>query len=119
MKHKKLKECIEPEYNTITCCSRCGGKIDDSWWNEWPNYGKIELGFAAQAFGALGGFEHIAGSRVPDKPHKAMVQDDAQEVIFQWGAGYKYDSTDRYRLCYDCQKELLKTIGAFFRYGKD
>jgi|AVFP01.1.fsa_nt_gi hypothetical protein len=118
-KKVETEQCTIP---SVTCCSRCGGKIDgDRWENGWPNYGYIHLGFAAQAFGALAGMEHIASREhfeAWSKRHKAMTKNDAQEVVFEWGAGYKYDSSDRYRLCYKCQKELLKTIGAFFGYGR-
>jgi len=101
-------------------CGRCGSKEIDTpaWHTGWPNYGMIELGAASQAFAHLCG-ENIAGQKEFDawhKGHPAMVKNEAQEVVFQWGGGYKNIST-AYRLCYDCQHELLALVGAFFKYG--
>ena len=96
-------------------CGRCDSPVDgQNWENGWPNYGKIELGFAAQAFGALCGMQHIAEPEHFDvwhEGHPAMTTDGAQEVCFEWKPG----ETD-YRLCYYCQKELLRRVGEFFGF---
>jgi hypothetical protein len=104
-------------------CSRCGKTANptDGWEHGWPLYGYIHLGFPAQAFVAL-----RCGPPCGDesdfewweKGHPAMIQNDAQEVKFQWGNGMTYDSVGRYRLCYDCQKALLGVIGTFFGIPK-
>ena len=103
----------------IVHCGRCGepANPNDGWENGWPLYGRIHLGFPAQAFGALCGMEFIAERhhfKWWHKGHPAMTTNGAQEVVFEWGNGNTYDSTGRYRLCYECQKELLKVIGKFF-----
>lgn len=111
------------ERKKLTRCSRCGRDDTNShsWEDGWPNYGRIELGFSSQAFAALCGAkgcaeeEHFAAWR---KGHPAMVENQAQSVIFEWGNGYKFDSRDRYRLCRECQRSLLTVVGNFFGYGK-
>lgn len=95
-------------------CGRCGNVANptDHWAHGWPLYGKIKIGFPAQAFGALCGMEHIADDEHWlwwREGHPAMTTNDAQEVCFEW----KHDNP--YRLCYDCQKELLRVIGEFFK----
>lgn len=52
---------ITPE-DKIERCGRCGSVANptDGWEHSWPLYGKIDLGFPAQAFGALCGMQHIA-----------------------------------------------------------
>ncbi|MBU2061154.1 MAG: hypothetical protein KKH44_04805 [Bacteroidetes bacterium] len=105
--------------NKQELCSRCGQVANptDGWEHDWPLYGKIEIGFPAQAFAFLGGASCIADSEHFDwwhKGHPAMTSNEAQSITFEWGNGYKYDSKGRYRLCYQCQKKLLKTIGKFF-----
>jgi hypothetical protein len=80
-------------------------------------YGKLDLGFPGQAFGALGGAKKIAEAhhfKWWHEGHPAMTVNDAQRVTFEWGNGYQYDSQGRFRLCYDCQKTLLKVVGDFF-----
>ncbi|MHB1702379.1 MAG: hypothetical protein ACYCSN_20050 [Acidobacteriaceae bacterium] len=100
-------------------CSRCGGcaNPNDGWEHVWPLYGHLEIGFPGQAFGHLGGCDHTADGVHFDwwaEGHPAMTKNEAQEVIFEWGNGFKFDSTGRYRLCYDCQKKLLHVVGEFF-----
>lgn len=96
-------------------CGRCGSREIDGprWENGWPNYGKIELGFAAQAFGALCGMRHCADREhflVWREGHPAMTKNGAQHVCFEWKPGTKY------RLCYNCQKALLGVVGEFFGF---
>lgn len=94
-------------------CGRCDRVIDPdgSWENQWPLYGTIDLGFPAQAFGALCGAKccaetnHFAWWR---EGYPAMTTNEAQRVTFMW----KSDS--KWRLCRSCQRELLSVIGRFF-----
>jgi len=118
----KANEMTNPVDAVVSCCTRCGSNnIDTGRWEDgWPNYGRIEIGYAAQAFGALCGAEHCAEPEhftAWHKGHPAMIENGAQSVIFEWGAGYKFDSRERYRLCRGCQKSLLAVIGKFFKYG--
>lgn len=115
---EKMCRTITPKDKKILC-SRCNeiANPTDGWEHGWPLYGRIELGFPAQAFAFLGGAKHIADSehfKWWHEGHPAMIENGAQDVTFEWGNGHQFDSTGRFRLCYDCQKELLKTIGAFF-----
>lgn len=87
-------------------CSRCGCEADpdNRWENRWPLRGLIDLGFSAQAFGALCGMEYIAESHHFDwwkEGHPAMKINNAQRVVFEW----KYDGS--FRLCYQYQTELI------------
>ena len=95
-------------------CGRCGEVANPTDGREhgWPLRGKLDILFPAQAFGALCGMEHIAERhhfRWSREGHPAMTRSEAQHVTFEWGA------TSDWRLCYDCQKELLHTIGRFFK----
>jgi len=104
-------------------CSRCGAVANpnDGWEHGWPLYGKIEVGFPAQIFAFLGGAKNIADKEHFDwwhEGHPALTENGAQGVIFEWGNGYRYDSTGRYRICYDCQKALLYVLGGFFGIKK-
>jgi len=95
-------------------CGRCGciANPTDGWEHGWPLRGKLDVEFPAQAFGALCGMEHIAKPehfKFWHEGHPAMTENGAQHVTFEW------DSKAAWRLCYDCQKELLRTIGAFFK----
>ena len=112
---------LTPEDKQVAC-SRCGNAANpnDGWEHEWPLYGRLHVGFPAQAFAALCG-KRIAGEdqfRAWNKGHPSMVKNGAQDVVFEWGNGVEYDSTDRYRLCYECQRVLLGVIGEFFGYGE-
>jgi hypothetical protein len=98
----------------IVKCGRCGESANpnDGWEHGWPLQGKIDVGFPAQAFGALCGMQFIAEPKHFawwKEGHPAMTKNDAQHIIFEW------KHTDEWRLCYDCQKELLRTIGKFFK----
>ena len=113
---------VTPEAQRVAC-SRCGecANPSDGWEHSWPLYGRLDIGFPSQAFGHLGGCEHIADREHFEwwrEGHPAMTTNEAQEVIFEWGNGYRFDSTGRYRLCYDCQKQLLRVIGEFFGIPK-
>ena len=99
-----------PNENRVPC-NRCGDCANptDGWEHAWPLYGHMVIGFAAQA-GLF--FSH---HRLVFPEHPALKSNGAQELILEWGNGYKYDSTGKYRLCYNCQKELIATLGKFFR----
>ena len=102
-----------------TTCSRCGqcANPNDGWEHEWPNNGRVEIGAASQVFAPLCGAANCA-DRVHfeawHRGHPAIVTFDAQAVVFEWGNGYKFDSTGRYRLCYECQRAFAAVIGVFF-----
>lgn len=105
-----------PEKDRVNCgrCSKCINPTD-GWESGWPLYGTITLGFASQAFAYLCGGHNIAtGAQFKwwDEGHPAMSKNGAQLVEFKW------DSESRWRLCYDCQKELLQTVGKFFGIDK-
>jgi hypothetical protein len=95
-------------------CGRCGEVANptDGWEHGWPLYGEIKIGFPAQAFGALCGMKHIAEPEHFswwNEGHPAMIDNSAQSVAFEW------DCDKEWRLCYECQKELLRVIGNFFK----
>lgn len=103
---------LTPESKQVKC-GRCGNVANptDGWEHEWPLRGKIDIEFPAQAFGALCGMEHIADAHHFAwwyEGHPAMTKNEAQHVTFKW------KHTDKWRLCYNCQKELLRVIGRFF-----
>lgn len=102
-----------PEHEQITC-GRCGEVANptDGWEHGWPLFGTIDIGFPAQAFGALCGMRHIAEDhhfKWWGQGHPAMTRNGAQRITFAW----KHDAA--WRLCYNCQKELLCLIGQFFK----
>lgn len=104
-------------------CGRCNKVANptDGWEHGWPLYGHLEVGFPAQAFGALCGMGHVAAPEHFQwwaEGHPALIENGAQEIIFEWGTGYHFDSKGRFRLCYICQKELLKMLGQFFGIPK-
>ena len=103
-------------------CSRCDKVANptDGWEHGFPLYGRIEVGFPAQIFAFLGGADIIAFAehfKWWSEGHPAIKKNGAQEVIFEWGNGYKYDSPN-YRLCRDCQKKLIQMLGEFFGIKK-
>lgn len=109
---------VTPEEKRVEC-SRCKevANPNNGWEHGWPLYGRIELGFPAQAFAFLGGARSIADREHFswwNEGHPAMTKNGAQDITFEWGNGYRFDSTGRYRLCYECQKKLLRVIGEFF-----
>lgn len=89
-------------------CSRCQREIGNGWEEQWPNFGRIEIGFAAQIGYALG-----LGSPFPDRLN-GFRAGDAQNLVVEWGQGYRFDTRDSFILCAGCQKVLLGLIGAFF-----
>jgi len=103
---------------TLECCSRCEKKITTYWEDNWPNYGHIHLGISGQSERVL--TKH-AKTKYPYQDHtkgcKAFTKSDPQELIIEWGSGYKYESRERYRLCCNCQVELVEILGDFFKYG--
>jgi hypothetical protein len=102
----------------IVLCSHCGNPANPTtrWESGWPLYGRIELGFPSRIFSPLVQrvFPDCNTMEKLVEGHKAAVNFEAQEVVFEWGNGYKFDSSDRYRLCYKCQRELIEIIGSFF-----
>ena len=93
-------------------CSRCKQVANptDGWEHDWPLYGNMSIGFPAQIFAALCGTpiadeEHFELWR---EKHPAFIEHYAQSVKIEWG------SDKPYRLCYDCQQQLLGIIGEFF-----
>lgn len=97
-------------------CSRCGNRINLSRWEEqWPNYGKVQLGFASQIFGTLCGEDGCAKRehfKVWHEGHPAMTLNGAQQICFEWRKGGEND----YILCRECQREFIGIVGAFFRF---
>ena len=105
-------------------CNRCGhcANPNAGWEHDWPLYGRIEIGFPAQIFCALGSGGHTANDEDFElwhnaKSHGAVKDFSAQSITLEWGNGYKFDSRGKFRLCYNCQKALLQAIGAFFFKG--
>jgi len=104
---------ITPDEEKVNC-SHCGevANPDDAWEYGWPMYGKITIGIDCCSLNYLwpdGYREKGMGFN-----HPAMVASGFQEINFEWGNGYKFDSTGKYRLCWDCQRKLMKLIGSFF-----
>lgn len=103
---------LTPEKDQVMC-GRCGDVVnpDDGWEHRWPLHGTIDIGFPAQVFGALCGMSHVAEAHHFlwwGEGHPAMTKNAAQRVVFEWS------QETQWRLCYDCQKELLCVIGEFF-----
>jgi hypothetical protein len=93
-------------------CSRCKNVANpnDGWEHGWPLFGRLDVGIHSCAAHKLGDPTWT--------PHPAIRDYGAQRVIFEWGNGYEYDSRGRYRLCAECQADLLGVLGAFFGVGK-
>lgn len=94
-------------------CGHCKEPIQPGWENGWPLFGTIDLGFSAQAFGALCGMKTCASEahfEIWSLGHPALEINEAQHLRFRWT-----EKTD-YRLCYSCQKELINLVGKFFKY---
>ena len=99
----------------LVMCGRCGEVANptDGWEHGWPLHGKIDIGFPSQAFGALCGMRHIAENHHFlwwGEGHPAMTKNAAQHVTFEWDS-----ENPKFRMCYKCQKELLKVVGEFFK----
>ena len=93
-------------------CFHCGEEIGESWEEGWCNYGNITIGISCCSL------EYLWEDRELDIgfEHPAMIESGYQEINLQWGSGYKFDSKERgYRLCWDCQRELMGLVGGFFR----
>ena len=110
-------------------CSRCGNVAnpDDGWENDWPNYGQILLGFNSVIHWPLlekavgpsfnpGYHENPIVKSVISGKHPAVKLFGAyQSIIIEWSAGdYPASISKKYRLCRDCQRDLLTIIGEFF-----
>ncbi len=96
-------------------CGRCGDAIRQGWENDWPLHGTIDLGSPSQAFAKLRGRTGCADASDFEwwsKGHPAMEKNDAQRVTFKW------DCKSSWRLCYDCQMELLALVGKFLGCDK-
>jgi hypothetical protein len=103
-------ELLELRKRAGEACSRCGSLLH-GWEDGWPNHGVIDLGASSQAFAALRGRPNVA----EDSDfawwrhgHPAMTVNEAQRVKFEWRDGAAY------HLCFRCQRELLRIVGAFF-----
>lgn len=116
------KQLIEhsPEWEEILeTCDRCGNDTELEKRNigYTGTNGEIRLEAAAQAFGYLQGAKYIASKKHFENwnvqnSNSPITKNRAQEVEFKWGTNNK-----DYNLCWQCQKELLRVIGAFFGYG--
>ena len=96
----------------IVKCSRCGlaANPSDGWEHGWPLYGRIEIGFPSCLP------DYWNGSRGGGIPKIGAVKECSfQDIVLEWGNGYRYDSTGKYRLCYECQGKLLQTLGEYFK----
>lgn len=101
---------ITPKSEQILC-SRCNQVANptDGWEHGWCIYGNINLGFHSRINDAL------AGKFISKIPKSNVIKDFGfQEITLEWGNGFKYDTTGKYRLCEPCQRELLNLIGKFF-----
>lgn len=102
-------------------CVRCNNVIDPSngkrWEFGWPLYGSIQLGFAAQIFAKLADARGCADNehfKWWKEGHAALIKNEAQEVIFDWGQ----NSKSKCLLCYECQSKLINMVGEFFGIPK-
>lgn len=100
-------------------CSHCGkvANPSDRWENGWPLYGKITIGLDCCALDSLWGDDWHESNLSFN--HPAMIKSNFQQINFEWGNGYKFDSTGRYRLCWYCQRLLMGVIGDFFKSDKE
>lgn len=103
-------------------CSRCGEVCNpsDSWKYDWPNYGTITLGASSvinwallRRVGMKQKFDYTNHNAefnrsIINEQHPAVEKFGFQEVKIKWS------SDSKYRLCWDCQQELIETIGEFF-----
>lgn len=110
-------------------CSRCGGIANptDGWQCGWPNYGHIRLGYASciqwelfrQVFSkspleADFNEQELVRAVIGEK-HPAVKRFGFQGIEIEWSvAGYPQELDAKYRLCRNCQKELLAILGKFF-----
>jgi len=122
--------------NTVTegedkiLCSRCGKVANptDSWVHGWPNYGEIKLGYESCIDWKL--FKKVSDMSPLDTNfrdqelvrsvinlnHPAVKNFDFQQIEIEWSAYVDYPRrlSGKYRLCRDCQAELLVLLGQFF-----
>ena len=110
-------------------CSRCEEVANptDSWIDDWPNYGSIRLGYESCIDWEL--FRKVLTKSpldfdfrdqeliksVINETHPAVKHFGFQEIGIEW-AGYSFPKgfSEKYRLCRECQKELLAILGQFF-----
>jgi hypothetical protein len=96
-------------------CSRCGGERSH-WSDEWPNYGRIEVGAAARIWDDI-------GTTDPPRDHPLFPpseNDGHQGAVFQWTGGSSYRFADsNYQMCRSCQRALLRILGDFFGLRKE
>lgn len=105
----------------VVACSRCAKPANptDGWEHGWPLYGRIEVGFPACSMDYLRPDPYnMKIERWSAFDHPVVKRDECgwQNFVAEWGNGYKFDSSGRYRLCYECQKALLRTLGKFFDF---
>lgn len=103
-------------------CGRCGNVANptDGWEHAWPLRGTLEIGFPSQIFVPLFG-QYDGSGEFWQQSHPVIKKFDAQNVIIQWEGDNTYnDKTGvaNYRLCYECQKQLLQVIGQFFKFNE-
>lgn len=97
----------------INRCSHCGEEIGDRWEEGWPMYGNITIGIDCCSLDYLWNKEKQKDGLHFN--HPAMIKSGHQEINIQWGNGYKFDSRERgYRICWHCQRKLMRLIGSFF-----
>lgn len=95
-------------------CDRCGNILNrtDRWEYDWPNYGTITLGYNSCIDTHLvGGYRASRDRTWLKEGHPALTEFGFQRVTFRWG---KMGENEKYRLCLDCQTELIQMIGRFF-----
>jgi len=98
----------------INRCSHCGKSIGNRWEEGWPMYGNITLGIDCCSLEYLWSKEKQNEERL-EFNHPAMIGSGYQEINIQWGNGHKFDSKGRgYRICWHCQRKLIRQIGTFF-----
>jgi len=120
--------------NTVTgnkdkiLCSRCGQVANptDSWVHDWPNYGYIKVGFEScidwELFRKvltkspldIDFRDHELVKAVIWETHPAVKHFGFQGIEIEWSGDYPKGLSRKYRLCRECQKELLAILGQFF-----
>lgn len=110
-------------------CSRCGEVANptDSWLDDWPNYGYIKLAYGSCIDWEL--FRQVSSKSpleedfreqeliraVIDELHPAVKHFGFQGIELEWSAAdYPRELKKKYRLCRNCQRQLLAILGKFF-----
>jgi hypothetical protein len=99
-------EAIFAHENPSIKCSHCGGVLTGGWEGSC-NRGSISLEYSSLALNAL------FGEGYNDFDHPVMTPNNThQHIELSW------NSQGKYRICRKCQRELMKTIGDFFKVDK-